>query len=82
MIQKNNINYIKNLDHLVVDAILLLKQEPKTDLEIVAAIPGFKLDMLGKLVDDGVIEHYGHLVYLSSLGDSIAASLSRLMKFL
>lgn len=48
-----------------------LEESPKTDLELIDIIPNFSLDILGKLREMDVIDHDGHLVYITSVGEKL-----------
>jgi len=51
------------------DVLLLLREAPRTDSELLAKIPNFSLELLGKLRDMEAIDHYDHLVYITSIGE-------------
>jgi hypothetical protein len=48
-----------------------LLESPKTDLELLETIPNFSLELFGKLRELGAIDHIGHLVYITSVGESL-----------
>lgn len=53
------------------EALILLREAPMKDLDIVDKIPNFSLELLGKLRDLGAIDHHGRLVYITSIGEKI-----------
>lgn len=48
-----------------------LEKSPKTDSELMKLIPNFSLELLGKLRDVDAIDHNGHLVYITSVGENL-----------
>jgi len=79
MTQKND---IRDLDPSTTELILFLQKGPKTDMEILARIPGFSVDTLGKVRTLELIEHCNNTVWLTGAGVHLAKSLSRLGKSL
>jgi hypothetical protein len=70
-----------SLDPAIAELILFLqKNGPKTDLEILAGIPSFQLNTLGKVKDMELIDHCNHTIWLTSAGYGLATVLNRLMK--
>ncbi len=68
-----------SLDPAIAELLLFLKKNSSTkDSEIVAGIPNFQLDTLGKAHDLELIEHYDHQAWLTSKGLSLAGALTRL----
>lgn len=53
------------------DILESLSESPKTDSELLETIPNFSLELLGKLRELDAIDHIGHLVYITSVGESL-----------
>ena len=51
-----------------------LSENPKTDSELLEIIPNFSLELLGRLRDLDAIDHHGHIVYITSVGESLLNS--------
>jgi len=51
-----------------------LSESPKTDSKLLEAIPNFSSDILGKLRELDAIDHHGHIVYITSIGQSLLES--------
>ena len=56
----------------VMKNVLKMLQEggPKKDTELFE-IPTFSFELLGKLRDLEAIDHHGHLVYITSIGEKL-----------
>lgn len=63
------------LTTILKETLFLLQEGPKTDLELLATIPNFSLDLLGKLRETGDIDHYNNLVYITSSGEALLANI-------
>lgn len=79
---KGRVVEIRYLDHSTTELILFLQKGPKTGVEILARIPGFGVDTLGKVRTLELIEHHNNTVWLTGAGVRLAKSLSRLEKSL
>lgn len=55
-------------------ALEMLEEKSMTDLELIDNVPGFSLELLGKLRDLDAIDHHGRLVYITSTGKKILQS--------
>lgn len=66
---------INELTPIMKDVLILLHKDAKTDSELLATIPNFSLDILGKLRDLDAIDHNGHLVYITSHGEDLLANI-------
>lgn len=66
---------IDELTPIMKDVLILLHKDAKTDSELLATIPNFSLDILGKLRDLDAIDHNGHLVYITSHGEYLLANI-------
>ncbi len=75
-------NDLRDIEPCVAELILFLQEGPKTDSEILAGIPEFKNDTLGKAISLGLVEHCYPLVWLTNEGERLAAALIRLLKIL
>jgi predicted transcriptional regulator len=53
------------------EVLLLLHEEPKTDSELIEKIPNLPLEILGELRELEAIDHNGHLVYITSIGEKL-----------
>lgn len=53
------------------DILESLSESPKTDSKLLETIPNFSLELLGKLRDLDAIDHHGHIVYITSIGQSL-----------
>lgn len=73
---------LKDIDPSVADLVLFLRDGLKTDLEILAGIPGFKYDTLGTACGLGLIEHCYPTVWLTGSGERLATTLNQLKKVL
>lgn len=56
---------------ILKDILESLSESPKTDSELLATIPNFSSELLGKLRELGAIDHVGHLVYITSIGETL-----------
>jgi hypothetical protein len=52
-----------------------LSESPKTDSKLLETIPNFSLDILGKLRELDAIDHHGHIVYITSIGQGLLKSM-------
>ncbi len=59
------------LTRIMKKTLELLREDPKTDSELLTIIPNFSLEILGKLRELDAIDHNGHLVYITSHGESL-----------
>lgn len=65
---------IRDIDSSIAGLILFLQNGPKTELEILAGIPAFKNDTLGKARRLELVEHCNRVVWLTSEGEHLAAT--------
>lgn len=59
------------LTPIMRDVLLLLHENPITDIELIEKIQNFSLDILGELRKLEAIDHNGHLVYITSHGEKL-----------
>ena len=64
-------NYEQKLTSTMKEVLLLLHKFPRTDSELLMEIPNFSLELLGRLRNLEAIDHHGHLVYITSIGENI-----------
>ena len=70
-IRKIGINMNKEkLTTTMKEVLILLRDAPRKDSELLAEVPNFSLKLLGKLRNLEAIDHHGNLVYITSIGEN------------
>ena len=59
------------LTHKMKEVLLLLHEEPRKDSELIEKILNLPLGILGELRELNAIDHNGHLVYITSIGEKL-----------
>ncbi len=56
---------------VIKKVLFLLCEGPKKGIEILDTVPDSSLELLGKLRELDMIDHYDRLVYITSIGENI-----------
>lgn len=59
------------LTPIMKEVLILLREAPRKDLDILDKIPNSSLEILGKLRGLEAIDHHGRLVYITSIGEKM-----------
>lgn len=62
---------VNTLTTTMQDVLESLLESPKKDSELLDTIPNFSLELLGTLRTLDIIDHYEHLVYITSHGERL-----------